>query len=99
MCKNIVEKSSGADTRSPHSRRTPANGISGRPSFNALQNYSSATTPLIYCVFDVMVTSGKDVIGEQLSDRRLMLARLLSKLADPIPQFLDRRHWMPVLKT
>src|SRR3954463_13916699 len=33
----------------------------GRPSFNALQNYSSSSGPLLYYVFDVMVAAGKDV--------------------------------------
>src|SRR5215813_13803893 len=31
----------------------------GRPSFNALQNYGSSATPVIYYVFDVMVLSGR----------------------------------------
>src|SRR4029453_6820766 len=33
----------------------------GRPSFNALQNYGSSATPVIYYVFDVMVLKGRDV--------------------------------------
>jgi bifunctional non-homologous end joining protein LigD len=46
---------------------------SGRPSFNALQN-GSATAPLIYYVFDVMILAGKDVMGEPLTVRRELLA-------------------------
>ena len=42
----------------------------GRPSFNLLQNYGSSKTPLIYYVFDVLVLSGKDVMGETLETRR-----------------------------
>jgi len=56
---------------------------SGRPSFNALQNYETAT--LIYYVFDVMVLGGKDVMNEPLSARRQLLQeRVLPKLGEPI---------------
>src|SRR5215472_4299386 len=41
----------------------------GRPSFNLLQNYGSWQTPIIYYAFDVMVLSGKDVMGESLETR------------------------------
>jgi ATP-dependent DNA ligase len=37
---------------------------SGKLSFNALQNYGSSKTPLLYCVFDVLILAGmmaKDV--------------------------------------
>ena len=34
-------------------------GADGRPSFGALQNYASATTPVLYFVFDVMIVSGR----------------------------------------
>jgi bifunctional non-homologous end joining protein LigD len=54
----------------------------GRPSFNLLQNYGSSKTPLIYYVFDVMVLSGEDVMGESLETRRRLLEdRVLSGLA------------------
>ena len=57
---------------------------SGRPSFSALQN-GSATAPLIYYVFDVMILAGKDVMNEPLSVRRELLAeRVLAKLDEPI---------------
>src|ERR1022692_1453435 len=46
---------------------------SGRPSFNALQNYGSSSTPLLYYVFDVMVLAGKDVMAEPLTRRRVLL--------------------------
>lgn len=39
----------------------------GRPSFNALQNYGSATAPVVYYVFDVMVLAGRDVMREPLA--------------------------------
>src|SRR4030095_920232 len=37
---------------------------SGRPSFNALQNYASADLELVYYVFDLMVLEGRDVMTE-----------------------------------
>jgi bifunctional non-homologous end joining protein LigD len=56
----------------------------GRPSFNALQNYAS-TTPVIYYVFDVMVLSGRDVMGKTLEQRREHLERtVLPTLAEPV---------------
>jgi bifunctional non-homologous end joining protein LigD len=57
---------------------------SGRPSFNALQNYGSSRTPLLYYVFDVMMLSGKDVMSETLTRRRVLLQRVLAKLDEPV---------------
>jgi bifunctional non-homologous end joining protein LigD len=42
----------------------------GRPSFNALQNYGSSTAPLFYYLFDLMILSRKDVMGDTLERRR-----------------------------
>jgi len=57
----------------------------GRPSFNALQNYGSLTTPVIYYVFDVMVVSGRDVMANTLEERREHLERtVLPTLAEPV---------------
>lgn len=57
---------------------------SGRPSFNALQNYASASTPIIYYVFDVLVLAGRDVMAKPLSQRRdLLRSQVLPKLKDP----------------
>jgi DNA ligase D-like protein (predicted ligase) len=57
----------------------------GRPSFNALQNYGSSTTPVIYYVFDVMVVSGRDVMAKTLEERREHLERtVLPTLAEPV---------------
>ena len=57
----------------------------GRPSFNALQNYESSFGSLIYYLFDLLILSGKNVMGETLADRRALLERrVLPKLADPI---------------
>src|ERR1700676_1489363 len=58
---------------------------SGKPSFNALQNYGSSQAPLLYYVFDVLVLAGKDVMGEPLVKRReLIEKRILPKLSEPI---------------
>ena len=58
---------------------------SGRPSFNALQNYSSAAGPVIFYVFDVMVLAGKDVMPEPLERRQTLLeTKVLPKLKEPV---------------
>ena len=60
-------------------------GDDGRPSFNALQNYGSASTPILYYVFDVMVLAGRDVKTETLDARRELLEqRVVPKLAEPV---------------
>ena len=57
----------------------------GKPSFNALQNYSSSKTPLLYYAFDVMMLSGKNVMDEPLTRRRELLEqKILAKLAEPV---------------
>src|SRR6202163_3898999 len=38
----------------------------GKPSFNMLQNYGSATAPLHFFVFDLLVLNGRDVTSEPL---------------------------------
>jgi DNA ligase D-like protein (predicted ligase) len=57
----------------------------GKPSFNALQNYGSAAAPVFFYVFDVLVLSGKEVMGEPLSHRRELLeTKVLPLLSEPI---------------
>ena len=57
----------------------------GRPSFSALQNYGSPSTPVIYYVFDLMILGGRDVMREPLHVRRHLLeTRVLPKLSEPI---------------
>lgn len=57
----------------------------GRPSFNALQNYSSSKVPIVYYVFDVLILAGRNVMSEHLSARRDLLQRhILPKLGEPI---------------
>ncbi len=46
---------------------------SGRPSFNALQNYGAPFGPLFFYVFDVMVVSGESVMVQPLEMRRKIL--------------------------
>jgi DNA ligase D-like protein (predicted ligase) len=58
---------------------------SGRPSFNALQNYGSSKPSLLYYAFDVLMLNGQDVTREKLSTRRELLDRdVLSRLHEPI---------------
>ena len=58
---------------------------SGRPSFNTLQNYSSAVAPICYYVFDVLVLRGRNLKNEPLEVRRdLLRTKVLPKLQEPI---------------
>lgn len=60
---------------------------SGRPSFNTLQNYGSATAPVFFYVFDLLTLAGRDLMREPLRHRRRLLEEnVLSKLTDPIRQ-------------
>lgn len=57
----------------------------GRPSFQLLQNHGAADIPLIFYVFDIMMLSGRDVMGEPLSKRRdLLEKKVLPKLKEPV---------------
>lgn len=47
----------------------------GRPSFNALQNYASIETTIVYYVFDLLVLAGRDLRGDTLDSRRALLER------------------------
>ena len=40
-----------------------------------LQNHGSATAPVLYFVFDVMMLAGRDVMREPLDTRRELLER------------------------
>ena len=58
---------------------------SGRPSFNALQNYGTSNVPIFYYVFDVVLLSGRDVQSESLAERRdLLRNQVLPRMKDPI---------------
>lgn len=71
---------------------------SGRPSFNALQNYGSNAAPLLYYVFDVMILTGKVVTNEPLDSRRSLLReRVLAKLSDPIRESPELDATLPKL--
>jgi len=57
----------------------------GRPSFNALQNFSSSATPVMYYVFDVLVLAGRDLRREPLHKRRTLLEKkVLPLLPEPV---------------
>lgn len=45
----------------------------GRPSFNALQNYGSSRTSVVYFVFDLMMLRGEDVMHLPLTHRQTLL--------------------------
>jgi bifunctional non-homologous end joining protein LigD len=52
----------------------------GRSSFQLLQLFkSSASVPLVYYVFDLLLLDGKDLRKEPLSARRKLLANLLKE--------------------
>src|SRR5690349_7191482 len=56
----------------------------GRPAFNALQNYGSARAPLFYYVFDLIMLDGESLAAEPLSHRRKLLEqRVQSHLSEP----------------
>ena len=58
---------------------------SGRPSFNALQNYGSSKVPILYYVFDILVLAGRDLTSQPLEKRRdLLRQHVLPKLSDPV---------------
>jgi bifunctional non-homologous end joining protein LigD len=70
----------------------------GRPSFNALQNQGSGSTPIIYYVFDVMILGGRDVMREPLAVRRHLLeSKVLPKLSEPIRYASSLDAELPVL--
>ena len=70
----------------------------GRPSFYMLQNYGSSTAPLIYYVFDVLVLTGEDVMGETLAHRRALLEqKALPKLSEPIRYSTELEADLPSL--
>jgi bifunctional non-homologous end joining protein LigD len=58
---------------------------SGRPSFNALQNYGLSKVSVFYYLFDVLVLAGRNVRSQPLATRRELLRdRILPALEDPI---------------
>lgn len=71
---------------------------SGKPSFNALQNYGSAGAPILYYVFDVMMLAGRNVMDETLVVRKGLLEQeILPKLAEPIRQSRELEAGLPTL--
>jgi DNA ligase D-like protein (predicted ligase) len=57
----------------------------GHPSFNALQNATGSSAPIVYFVFDVMMLRGRDLTGEPLHRRRALLeSDVLPVLGEPV---------------
>ena len=56
----------------------------GRPSFNALQNFTPGMS-IVYYVFDVLMLDGRDVMGETFETRQNVLEqKVLPSLAEPV---------------
>jgi bifunctional non-homologous end joining protein LigD len=59
--------------------------VSGRPSFNTLQDSGGAGAPLYFYIFDVLVLAGRVLTRTPLEQRRgILQGEVLPKLADPI---------------
>jgi ATP-dependent DNA ligase len=56
----------------------------GLPSFNTLQNHQTATTPILYYVFDVLASRGKSLLSVELEHRRDLMQAIAAELSDPI---------------
>jgi bifunctional non-homologous end joining protein LigD len=56
----------------------------GLPSFNTLQNHQTATTPILYYVFDVLASRGKSLLSVALERRREVLEAVAANFSDPI---------------
>jgi len=57
----------------------------GRPSFNVLQNYNHADTPLQFYAFDLLHLAGKNLRDRPLEDRReLLRARVMPRMPEEI---------------
>ena len=57
----------------------------GKPSFNGLQNHGSATAPIYFYAFDVLILGGRSVMDQSLAARRELLSTaILPSLRDPI---------------
>ena len=70
----------------------------GKPSFNALQNYQSTQPNIYFYIFDLLILSGRDVMSEPLAARRVLLEKhILPKLRDPIRYSSALNASLPVL--
>jgi ATP-dependent DNA ligase len=57
----------------------------GRPSFNVLQNYNHAATPLQFYVFDLLHLAGKNLRDRPLDERReLLRAKVMPRMPEDI---------------
>lgn len=57
----------------------------GRPSFNLLQHAKSKDVRIVFYVFDLLISGGKDVMGLPLRERRKLLeTKVLPSLSEPV---------------
>jgi hypothetical protein len=57
----------------------------GRPSFNVLQNYNHAATPLQFYAFDLLHLAGKNLRDRPLNERReLLRAKVMPRMPEEI---------------
>jgi DNA ligase D-like protein (predicted ligase) len=57
----------------------------GRPSFNVLQNYNHAATPLQFYAFDLLYLAGKNLRDRPLDERReLLRAKVMPRMQGPV---------------
>lgn len=69
----------------------------GRPSFKILQNYGSEKAPPYY-IFNLLVLSGRNVMGEPLVKRRELLEKnVLLKLSEPVRYSPELKASLPDL--
>jgi bifunctional non-homologous end joining protein LigD len=59
---------------------------SGRPSFNALQNFGAGAATIVFYAFDPMVVNGRDVTSERLTARRALLSQVLEAVGGETQQ-------------
>lgn len=50
----------------------------GKPDFDALQTFNGHSTPINYCIFDVLWLDGYDLMDLPLTDRKAILEQLLA---------------------
>jgi bifunctional non-homologous end joining protein LigD len=94
----VVEGLAGLPDETVIDGEVIALGEDGRPSFSVLQNYGSASGPVVYFVFDLMMLAGQDVMNRPLTARRELLERkVLPRLTDPVRYVEPLAAALPVL--
>ncbi|MCF6404616.1 DNA ligase D [Chitinophaga filiformis] len=54
-------------------------GDDGLPDFGALQRYNGKTTPISYCLFDLLWLDGKSMLDEPLESRKALLQKVIGR--------------------